>query len=140
MYKSEYTLGLIASILNAIFAGMLLISLLATILFAGTAQELLGIICQDIDIPFLIDDILGLATGIASLVIGVIFIFSVAATVLGFVGASKLNKDDRNGAVLLLVAAGLSLFFGGIVTLVLLLIGGIIALSKNETGKPQPRP
>ncbi len=134
MYKSEYTLGLVASILNAIAAAMLLIGLLFTIIFAGTAERFVDFFRWDIDMPFLINHIIGLATGIASLVIGIIFVFSAGATIVGFIGMSQLNKNNRNGGVLLLVSAGLSLLSGiGFVPMILLLIGGVIVLSKKET-------
>ena len=37
-------------------------------------------------------------------------LFSAAALVLGFVGAAQLNKNNRNGGVLLTVAGGLTVF------------------------------
>lgn len=139
MYKSEYTLGLVASILNAIATALLLIGLLFTILFAGTAERFIDFFRWDFNLPFLIHDMVGLATGIAALVIGLFFVLCAAATIVGFVGISQLNKNNRNGGVLLLVAAGLSLLSAlGFVTMILLLIGGVIALSKKETIPPQP--
>ena len=140
MYKSEYTLGLVASILNAIAAALLLIGLLFTLIFAGTAERFIDFFRWNIHMPFLVHDVLGLATGIAALVIGICFVLSAAASIVGFVGASQLNKNDRNGGVLLLVAAGLSLLSAlGFVTMILLLIGGVIALSKKEPISQQPQ-
>jgi hypothetical protein len=137
MYKSEYTLGLVASILNAVWTALLLIGLVATILFAGTAEWFIDSFGWDIHIPFYVNDMVGLATGIAALAVAVVFVFGVAATVLGFVGVSHLNKNNRNGGVLLLVGAGLSLLSGGFITMILLLIGGVLALSRKEPAVPQ---
>lgn len=135
MYKSEYTLGLIASILNAIASAFLLIGLLFTILFAGTANRFMDFFRWDFHIPF--QEIIGLAAGVASLTIGIILVLSAAATIVGFVGVSKLNKNDRTGGIMLLVAAGLSLLSGqGIITMILLLIGGVLVLSKKEPVPP----
>ena len=137
MYKSEYTLGLVASILNAIMAALLLIGLLFTILFAGTAERFISFFRWDGGMPFFINDMIGLATGIAALVIGIIFILTTAAAIVGFVGVSQLNKNDRNGGVMLLISAGLSLLSAqGFITMILLLIGGVIALSKKDTAPP----
>ena len=140
MYKTESTLGLIASILCAIGAALLLIGLLATILFAGSAQWFLNNITWDIHMPFHMHNMMGWAAGLASLGVGVVLVFKIAATVLGFVGVSHLNKDNRNGGVLLLVAAGLTLISGGFITMVLLLIGGVLVLSKKEPVPLQPPP
>ena len=139
MYKTESTLGLVASILNVIGAALLLIGLLATILFAGTAQWFLGNFSWGFHVPNL-HNYMGLASIIASLGVAVVLVLKVAATVLGFLGVSQLNRDNRNGGVLLLVGAGLSLFAGGFITMVLLLIGGVLTLSKKEPAQPQPPP
>jgi hypothetical protein len=94
-------------------------------------------------------------------------LFSAAAMVLGFVGAAQLNKNNRNGGVLLTVAGGLTVFsiiftgvlisnlsgydedasgalgfalFHAIIVLGLLLPGGIMALVRKRPAPPAGMP
>ncbi len=136
MYRSEYTLGIIASVLNTIAAALLLIGLLAVALFGGTAERIIAMFLENTPVPF-INEAIDLATGIAALAITVVLMLTVAATITGFIGASKLNKNDRGGAALLLVSAGLSLLSAqGIFAMILLLIGGVMALDKRGPVQP----
>jgi hypothetical protein len=136
MYRSEYTLGIIASVLNTIAAALLLIGLLAVALFGGTAERIIAMFLENATVPFL-SEAIDLATGIAALAITVVLMLTVAATITGFIGASKLNKNDKSGAALLLVSAGLSLLSAqGIFAMILLLIGGVMALDKRAPVQP----
>jgi hypothetical protein len=142
MYKSESTLGLIASILNAVITALLLIALIAVVLFSGSAEWFFDRFHASFhfpmhDIP--LHEFMGMAAGFAALAIGILLVFSAASMVLGFIGVSQLNKENRDGGVLLLVASGLSLLSGGFVRMVLLLIGGVLALSKRPAVPPPPQ-
>jgi hypothetical protein len=143
MFRTESTLGLVASILCVIGAALLLIGLLAAILFAGTAQWFFENCRWGMHMPYYFHDFMapgfaGMAAGLVSLSVGVLLVFKAAAAVLGFVGVSQLNRDNRNGGVLLLLGAGLSLLSGGFISMVLLLIGGVLALSKRGPAQPPP--
>lgn len=133
MYKSEYTLGLIGAILCTAVAALLLVTALAVVLFAGTAGDILSAMLQDARLmPDMMRGIVGMATGAFAIIIGVCFALSAAAAVLGFIGSARLEKNDRTGGVLLVVAAGLSLIsVCSFAPMVLLLIGGIMALSRK---------
>jgi len=134
MYKPEYTLGLIGAILCTAVAALLLIATLAVVLFAGTAGDILSAMLQDPRLmPDILHTIVGMATGAIAIVAGVCFALSAAAAVLGFIGAARLEREDKSGGVLLIVAAGLSLIsVCSFVPMVLLLVGGILALSRKS--------
>ncbi|MDD5016494.1 MAG: DUF4064 domain-containing protein [Eubacteriales bacterium] len=117
-YKAEFTLGLIGSIIGIIvFVIMLVVGVIVGVLGAAAYMY-------------------GMGGGLIALAIfGVIL--SLVAFILGFVGTGKLNKNDKSGGILLIVAGGLSfisIFVGGwyaIFTAALLLTGGIMAVAKK---------
>jgi len=134
MYKAEYTLGLIGAILCTVVAALLLVAILAALLFAGVAGSILDAVLQDAQLPDIAHGVLGAAAGVAVIVAGVCFALSAAAAVLGYMGAGRLEREDKTGGVLLIVAAGLSLIsVWSFVPMVLLLIGGILALSRRRS-------
>ncbi len=132
MYKPEYTLGLIGAILCTVVAALLLVAIIAVLLFAGTAGSILNAILQDSAAPYIAQGALGAAAGVIVIVVGVCFALSAAAAVLGYMGAARLEREDKTGGVMLIVAAGLSLIsVSSFVPMVLLLIGGILALTRK---------
>lgn len=116
MYKAEWVLGMIGAIFSCVSAFFLLvIGLPLGAGLGGLAMVIIGLLC------------------------------AIAAIVLGFMGMARLRRGDKGGAMLLVIAAGLtfiSLFnvtvggYVGIVSLVLYLIGGIMALIKREPFSP----
>jgi hypothetical protein len=139
MYKSEYVLGLIGSIILTAVSALTYAGCLIVALFVGPFKSmLLGIMNRISDgLPF---DLAAFASNISVIIIvaaRVWCVFSAGAFILGYVGAAKLNKDDKNGGVLLIVAGVLSFFtFFGLIPFVLMLIGGIMALSKKQPAHP----
>lgn len=132
MYKPEYTLGLIGAILCTVVAALLLVAIIAVLLFAGTAGSILNAILQDSAAPYIAQGALGAVAGVIVIVVGVCFALSAAAAVLGYMGAARLEREDKTGGVMLIVAAGLSLIsVSSFVPMVLLLIGGILALTRK---------
>ena len=144
MFKTEATLGLIASILGIIAVVLLLIiGLLVGIVFnaANTYMDEFDAAMEEYADA---DDMMdynsaktAVGAGIAVIVIGIILMIS--SVVVGFIGTSKLRTDNKKGGILLIVAGGLSLIslflggFWGIASVVLFLIGGIMAVAKKET-------
>ena len=132
MYKPEYTLGLIGAILCTVVAALLLIALIFVLLFAGTAGGILDAVLQDVQAPHIAQGALGIAAGVVAIIIGACFALSAAAAVLGYMGAARLEREDKTGGVMLIVAAGLSLIsVMSFVPMVLLLIGGILSLTRK---------
>jgi hypothetical protein len=113
-YKAEFILGLIGSIIG-------IVAFIVAITLGFTSGWLLGVAIG------IIDDIFAM-------------IFLLVAFILGFVGTSKLNKNDKGGGILLIVSGGLSLLaiilstltsVVGFFSLALFLTGGIMALCRN---------
>jgi hypothetical protein len=133
MYKPEYTLGLIGAIGCTAVAGLLLVITLAVALFAGTAGDIFAVLLHDAGVmPDIVQGVVGMAAGVLTVAVGACFALSTAAAVLGFLGTARLERNDKSGGVLLIVAAGLSLIsVCSFVPMVLLLVGGILALSRK---------
>ena len=134
MHKPEYTLGLIGAIGCTVVAALLLVATLAVLLFTGTAGNIFAVLLHDAGVmPDIVQGVVGIAAGVITIAAGVCFALSAAAAVLGFLGAARLEQNDKSGGVLLIVAAGLSLIsVWSFVPMVLLLIGGILALSRRR--------
>ncbi len=116
-YKAEFTLGLIGAIIG-------IIVFILTLVF-GIFISFFGSF--------------GIGYGGGALIAGSIIavILSLASFILGFIGASKLNKNIKSGGIILIVAGGLSvicIFVGGwyaLFSAALLLTGGIMAAVKK---------
>lgn len=139
MYKSEYVLGLIGSIILTVVSALTYAGCLLVALLVGPFKSMLLSIMNRISDGMPVD-LAAFASSISVLIVvvaSVWFVFSAAAFILGYVGAAKLNKDDKNGGVLLIVAGVLSFFtFFGFIPFVLMLVGGIMALSKKQPAHP----
>jgi len=139
MYKSEYVLGLIGSIILTAVSALSYAGCLIVALFVGAFKPLIEQVMNRI-LGSMFIDLAAVASNISGLIVvvaSVWFVFSAAAFILGYVGAAKLNKDDKNGGVLLIVAGVLSFFtFFGLIPSVLMLVGGIMALSKKQPAHP----
>ncbi len=117
-YKAEFTLGLIGSIIGIVV--------------------------------FILSIVFGLAVGALSfgyyIVPGIItMIILLVAFILGFIGTSKLNRNEKSGGVLLIVAGGLSLigmliaFYAAwfaVFSMPLFLTGGIMAVVRKPQAPP----
>ena len=145
MFKTEATLGLVGAILGAVACLLAIIIVLVVGLLLNTAasayddamaefdEAFEGFDDYDMEVSTAVSTAAGAAVGVV--IIGIVL--SIASVVLGFIGSAKLRKDDKKGGILLIVAGGLSLVslftagFYGIATMVLFLIGGIMALAKK---------
>ncbi len=90
-YKLEHTLGLIGSIIGiVVFIIALIVGLvLGAIGAVGAAYG---------------------GGGGGLIVLGVFaVIFSLASFIIGFIGTGKLNKNDKKGAILLIIGGGLGI-------------------------------
>lgn len=141
MYKTESVLGLIGSILGIISIVIVLIaSLVIGALLSTSASYLNQAADQLKEAGVNVSDAVAAASvSVVAIIIGLII--AIAAVVLGFIGTGKLKKGDKKGGILLIVAGALvfiTLFMGGIysiVSMVLFLVGGIMAVAK----KPAPQ-
>ncbi len=119
MYKTESTLGLIGAIIGIV---VFIIMLIVGLVLGALGSLAVGY---------------GGGALIALAIVGIIL--TLVSFILGFVGSSKLRKDEKSGGVLLIVSGALSfiaIFVGGwyaVFSAALLLVGGIMALVK----KPQ---
>lgn len=158
MYKTQSTLGLIGSILGIIAIILIFVaSLRIVILFNSDAKAR-----QDAGIEVVNDGDVDATVGAGIGFFIVFPVLTIASVVLGFMGTFKLRKVDKKGGMLLIIAGALALitlfiggFFGmrlwsfipipisalsslviggflGIVTIVLYLIGGIVAVAKKD--------
>lgn len=135
MYKTEYTLGLVGSILAAVFGFLSFLGCIIAAVFFNALVPFIGDVLKDTNVPYNIDitGIIGTIPEIIIVVVMVLFIFSVASLILGFLGTAKLNKNDKTGGVLLIVAGVLSLItICEFIPFVLFLVGGIMALTKKQ--------
>ena len=129
MYKTERVLSLVGAIIGAVaFFWMLIVGLIMGVL--GAAAMMYG-------------------GGGAGLLVGAIIavILSLVSFILGFVGSSKLKKEDKKGGVIAIVAGGLALiacivgFIAAagwfmIPSVVLYLIAGIMVMTKKAPAAP----
>jgi hypothetical protein len=136
MYRTESTLGLIGSILAVISASLTFVFSLIFRLLLGWTMSM-GSKMFNFFGPY--GDTGGALFG-GAIVIAVVFglLITVAAVILGFIGTSMLRNGRKQGGTLLVIAGGIMLLpsymghgpFGSIIA-ILLLIGGIMALTKK---------
>ena len=134
MYKTESVLGLIGAIIGAVTVAIILIICLVLCLTVSvnTVWEFVDSVAQT-DVYDVVTSFTGVLSGVLfALVLGGLVI-TVASVVLGFIGTAKLNKDDKSGGVLLIIAGALAFIsFVGLISMVLFLVGGIMAMTKKE--------
>lgn len=136
MYKAESVLGLIGSIIATIVAVMSFACCLVAAFFFEYFKPLINEVLSRNQFPFH-DNVVALINnampGIFIILACVWFVLAAAAFILGYIGTSKLNKNDKNGGVLLIVAGVLSILsLCNIIPFVLFLVGGIMAVSKKQ--------
>lgn len=144
MYKSESILGLVGSIIGAIFTFFVVVGTLISVFFYSVFEQVLHSVYNNwISIHvngygITYETITTLIPVIAILAAAAIVV-AAASFILGFVGTAKLNRDDKSGGVLLIVGGALALVsFVGFIPFVLMLIGGIMAVSKKPYISSQP--
>lgn len=144
MYKTESVLGLIGSIIGAIFTFLCLAGTLISLFFYSAFEQLLHNVYNNwVTVRF--DGYVIPYETLTSVVLPVVAVCAVAAlaiaaasVILGFVGTAKLNRDDRNGGVLLIVGGALALLsVVGFIPFVLMLVGGIMAVSRRPAAAAQ---
>jgi hypothetical protein len=144
MYKSEYTLGLVASILVAIFAFFILVGSILGIMYFNIFEPVIHRLVDTYAAPWgwTYSATVPLVVPVLIIIASVWFLLAAASLVLGFLGTARLKNDDKNGGVLLIVAGGLSFLSGfAFIPFVLFLVGGIMAVSKKpriESAPDQP--
>jgi hypothetical protein len=138
MYKTESILGLIGSIIGAVFTFFCLAgTLIATFFFSSVEPLVDNILTNYAHGPvfshgFAYESLSGFVVPIVAICGGAAVVIAAASFILGFIGTAKLNRDDKSGGVLLIVGGALALLsVAGFIPFVLLLIGGIMAVSKK---------
>jgi len=175
MYKKESTLGLVGSILGIVAIVLILIF---RVIIGGAGAAAIGSqymyefgdemsqLSEEFNAEFgeefgEFDDAYGeymdgydalvVAAAIGRIVTGIIaMLMLIAGVILGFIGKGKLQREDKKGGVLLIVAGGLAfvaMFMGGWVAFVfvaamaaLCLTGGIMAVAKRTPVPPMAPP
>jgi uncharacterized BrkB/YihY/UPF0761 family membrane protein len=143
MYKSESTLGLVASVLSSVLAFFILAGSLLVTLYFNLLSPFIQHIIDKYAYPWgwTYDTAMQLALPVFIVIASIWFVLAAASLVLGFLGTAKLRGDDRNGGVLLLVAGALSfLSVFAFIPFVLYLVGGIMAVSKKPRPEDLPAP
>ena len=144
MFKTEATLGLIASIIAIVAVVlMLIVSLVVGLLLnAGMSafDEMMEEYADDSSMAEYNAAKASAGGTVALVIIGLILM--IGAVVTGFIGTSKLKANNKSGGILLIVAGALSLIslflggFWGIISMVLFLVGGIMAATKKDAVAP----
>jgi hypothetical protein len=143
MYKSESTLGLVASILSSVFAFFILVGSVFGILYFNMFEPVIHQLVDQFAGPWgwTYDTAIPMATPILIVIASVWLVLAVAVLILGFLGTSRLRNDDKSGGVMLIVAGGLSFFsVWAFIPFVLYLVGGIMAVSKKPRPAETPAP
>lgn len=144
MYKTESTLGLVGSILSAVLTFFALAGALISVFFYSLFEQVLHTVYNNWVAVHVVP--YGISYEMIISFIPIIAICAAAAIsvaaasfILGFVGTAKLNRGDRSGGVLLIVGGALALVsFVGFIPFVLMLVGGIMAISKKPAAASQP--
>jgi hypothetical protein len=141
MFKTESVLGLVGSILECVAVFFTLIFSVIIAFIGAAAVNYADQINQaaseaGVDVSNAVVAVQNAGPAIAMVIIGLVL--AIAAIILGFMGYAKLKKDNKQGGILLIVAGGLCLIalcasanFFVIPSLVLFLIGGIMAVAKK---------
>ncbi len=136
MKKASYVLGIIGGCL-AVISALLCLALGLFLLLGSQAffSELFSFINEvaihNVPFNFIDGNFVGVISGVFVLFTAVI---SLAAGVLGLIGAVSVNKNNVKAGVLMIVGAGLCLITPviGFFPMALLLLGGIFALVKEK--------
>jgi hypothetical protein len=136
MFKAESVLGLIGSILATIIAVLSLACCTIGAFFFQTFKPVITEFLSHYDFPLHTGVIKALDSAavpaLAVIIACIWFVLAAASFILGYVGTSMLKKDNKNGGVVLIVAAVLALFsVCNFIPFVLMLVGGIMAVSKR---------
>ena len=139
MFKTESTLGLIASIIAIIAVVLMLIVtlIIGALVNAGMSafDDVMEEYADDASMAEYNAAKTSAGGAVALVIVGVILM--IGSVVTGFIGTSKLKAENKSGGILLIVAGALSLIslflggFWGIVSMVLFLVGGIMAITKK---------
>lgn len=144
MYKTESILGLTGSVIAAVFTGLSVAGTLIAIFFIDTLGPWVYNIIDRYTVVkdwIITDWSYGTFANLASLVlivcVGAGVVIAAASFILGFIGTAKLRRDDKGGGALLIIAAALAFISViGLVPFVLMLVGGIMAISKKAPPAP----
>lgn len=143
MYKSESTLGLVASILSSVLAFFILAGSILCIVYFNVFEPAIHRLVDTYAGPWgwTYDTAIPMAIPVLIVIASVWLILAVGSLVLGFLGTARLNNNDKNGGVLLIIAGALSfLSIFAFIPFVLYLIGGIMAVSKKPRPAEVPAP
>lgn len=137
MYKSETTLGLVASVLSSICAFFILAGSLIVALYFNVLSPFIQHVIDTYAAPWgwTYDVAIQLALPAFIVIAAIWLVLAVASLILGFLGTARLKRDDKSGGILLIIAGALSLLsIFALIPFVLFLVGGIMAVTK----KPSP--
>lgn len=144
MYKTESTLGLVGSIIGAVVTFFVLVGTLLAIFFFSYFEPVLSNILTRYVPDFFFygftnEMLANFVIPFFAIFAAVAIITAAASFILGFTGTAKLNRDDKSGGVLLIVGGALALVsFVGFIPFALMLVGGIMAVSKKPSAATQP--
>lgn len=143
MYKNESTLGLVGSVIAAVFTFLFLVGALLTVFLFGYLEPMIHDFYNEYATVHInghyvtYESLMTFGIPFIAACAAAAFVVAVASFILGFLGTSKLNRNDRNGGVLLIVGGALALIsVVGFIPFILMLIGGIMALSKKPVSVP----
>lgn len=138
MYKTESTIGLVGSIIGAVLSFLFLVGTLLVIFFFSFFEPFLHDIFNQyvavhvFKFGWTYETIMTLGIPFIAVCAAAALVIAAASFTLGFIGTAKLNRDDKNGGVLLIVGGALALIsILGFIPFVLMLVGGIMAVSRK---------
>lgn len=145
MYKTESSLGLIGSIISAVFTFLFLAGTLIAIFCYSFFEPIVHnvydnwVMTHVVQYGFTYENLTAFVLPVVAICALVAAVIASASFILGFIGTAKLNRDDRNGGVMLIIAGVLALIsIVGFIPFVLQLVGGIMAVSKRTAVPSQP--
>jgi hypothetical protein len=144
MYKTESTLGLVGSIIGAVLSFLFLIGTLLVIFFFNFFEPFIHGAFNQFAADHIMrfgwtyENIVTFGVPVIAVCAAAALVIAAASFILGFIGTAKLNRDDKNGGVLLIVGGALALIsIVGFIPFVLMLIGGIMAISRKPAVSAQ---
>lgn len=143
MYKSESTLGLVASILSSILAFFILVGSVLSIVYFNLFEPAIHHLVDTYAGPWgwTYDTAIPMAVPVIIVIAALWLVLAAASLILGFLGTAKLKNDNKDGGILLIIAAALSfLSVFAFIPFVLYLIGGIMAVTKKPLRVEAPAP
>ena len=145
MYKTESTLGLIGSIIASVFTFLFIVGTAFAMFFYSYFEQIVHNVYDSLVATHVLryglkyESLTAIVLPAIAVCAVVAIIIAAASIILGFLGTAKLNRDDRSGGVMLIVAGALSLIsIVGFIPFILQIVGGIMAVSRKTAVPAQP--